>query len=439
MTNSVPTTPTKSHKRGDFGPEISLFTKHLEAIGDVLIGTVMAIQQVSQDSRDKLFKFEEERCDVEVDGKTRRVKVPNTEHREWKRLSRSYEHFKLARILMPRSLLVSLVSQYDAYLGRLLRLVFLQKPEILNGSDRKLSFESLSSFTSIDEAREYILEKEVEGLLRSSHSDQFKWMERTFDLPLTKGLHSWPLFMEITERRNLFVHTDGVVSSQYIAVCRQHKCTLEADVVEGKVLNVPQKYFEDAHATIYEIGVKLGHVLWRKLFPEDRETADSHLTNLCFDLIDQGKYALAIRILDFACEELKKFSSEVHQLTFVVNRAQAHKWSGDPDRCRRIMKSVDWSAKGDQFRLADAVLAENWDAAAKAMRRIGKSGSVDQTDYRDWPLFRDWRKQDAFLKAYAEIFGEEFSRGTEIKQLAAPQGPAAPGEDAAEESHDDAP
>lgn len=427
MTKSSSPIPSKL-KIAQFGPEISLFTKHLEAIDDVLVGTVMAIQRVTKDSHEKLLKFEEERCDVELDGNNRRVKVPNTEYRQWRRLSRSYEHFELARMLMPRSLLVSLVSQYDAYLGRLLRVVFLQKPEILNGSDKKLSFESLNSFASIDEAREYILEKEVEGILRSSHSEQFKWMENTFGIPLKKGLESWPRFMEITERRNLFVHTDGVVSSQYISVCSLNKCILEENITEGKVLNVPQGYFEEAHATIYEIGVKLGHVLWRKLFPDDRENADTHLTNLSFDLIDRGKYALAIRILDFACEEIKKFSNELHQLTFIVNRAQAYKWKGEHDRCCRIMKSVDWTAKGDQFRLADAVLSENWEFAAQVMRRIGRSGSVDQTAYRDWPLFSDWRKQDDFLKAYAEIFGEEFSRGTEVKQLTAPQSPEASGE-----------
>lgn len=404
-----------------FAPEIALFTKHLDAIGDVLIGMVMAIQEVTKRSKEELFKFEDEHCEVEEDEDARKVKVPSTHYREWKKLSRKYEHFELSRALLPRSLLVSLVSQYDAYLGRLLRVVFLRKPEILNGSDKKLSFESLNSFSSIGEAREYILEKEVEGILRSSHLDQFKWMERTFDLPLTKGLKSWPSFIELTERRNLFVHTDGVISSQYISVCKLHKYPLEADSVEGKKLGVPQKYFREAHATIYEIGVKLGHVLWRKLFPEERDKADSQLTDLAFELIDRGKYSLAIRILDFACDELKKFSNEGHQLTFVVNRAQAYKWNGDDDKCRRIMKSVDWSAKGDQFRLADAVLSEDWDRAGKVMRRIGKDGPVDQNDYRDWPLFRNLRKQDLFLKTYADVFGEDFSRLTEVKKLAAPE------------------
>lgn len=397
-----------------------MFIKHIDAINDVLHGMVFALQDVTLQSQEKLTKFEDEQCEIfDADGE-RGVKVPNTHYREWKYLLRKYEHFSLSRTLLTRSLLVSQISQYDAYLGRLLRTIFLRKPEILNGSDKKISFEMLSQFESLDVAREYILEKEVETILRSSHSDQFKWIERTFDLPLTKGLDSWPLFVEITERRNLFVHTDGVVSSQYIAVCNLNKCQLDESIKEGVRLGVPQEYFRNAHQCIYEIGVKLGHVLWRKLFPGEREEADSNFIRLTYDLIDNGKYDLACGLLDFACSDWKKFHNEANHLTLVVNRAQAYKWNGDEERCKKIMKAIDWSAKRDEFRLSDAVLADDWPRAIKVMKRIGHDGPVDKTDYRDWPLFRNLRKQEAFLTAYEEIFGEAFATKSEVKKKEVP-------------------
>src|SRR5690606_26404612 len=120
----------------------------------------------------------------------------------------------LSLVNFPRSLLVSLVSHFDAYVGRLIRAIYLRKPELLNSSERKLSFEELVRYDSIEAVREFVIEKEVESVLRGSHVEQFRWMERTYDVPLTKGLDSWPLFVELMERRNLFVHTDGIVSSQ---------------------------------------------------------------------------------------------------------------------------------------------------------------------------------------------------------------------------------
>ncbi len=391
-------------------PEVDLFIKHVDTIGDVLPLMVMAVQEITKNLQKELTDFESANCEVIVSGDERTVKVPNNHYRNWKRKLKSYERYNLTRTLLPRSLLVSLISQYDAYLGRLIRTIFIRKPEILNASEKMISFDVLSQFASIDAAREYILEKEVEAILRSSHAEQFKWMENAFSLPLTKDLTSWPAFIELTERRNLFVHTDGVVSSQYMAVCRLHKCKLEDGIKEGDRLNITQQYFTSAHQCIFEIGTKLGHVLWRKLFPDEREAADAHFIRITYDLLENNKLELAIRLLDFACNEIKKYASEANQLTLVVNRAQAYKWNGDPDRCKKIMRAVDWSAKGDQFKLADAVLAENWPVAAKVMRRIGKNGAVDQNDYRDWPLFREWRKEDLFLQTYLEVFGEPFAQ-----------------------------
>lgn len=166
----------------------------------------------------------------------------------------------------------------------------------------------------------------------------------------------------------------------------------------------------------YEIGVKLGHVLWRKLFPDEREKADENFIRLTYDLIDNGKYPLAAKLLDFACEDFKTFSNEMKKLILVVNRAQAYKWMGQERRCREIMQAVDWSAKGDQFCLADAVLAEDWSRAVKIMKRIGHDGPIKKTNYSDWPLFRNLRKQDIFLASYEEVFNEVFALKSEVKK-----------------------
>lgn len=416
----LPVKPVMEKELPDIGAEIALFAKHIDSIGHVLIGLVLALQEASKASRERLHAFEKDTCKVEEDGEKRSIEIPNEHYREWKNLLKRFEHFDLSRELLPRSLLVSLVSQYDAFLGRLLRAVFIKKPDILNGSDRKITFEALQHFQSIDAVREYLLEKEIESILRSSHSDQFKWMEKAFSLPLTKGLNSWSTFIELTERRNLFVHTDGIVSSQYMAVCNSHGVILAEGQKEGVCLGVPQDYFKCAHDCIYEIGVKLAHVLWRKLFPAERVNADNSLIVTSYELIEAGRYSLAISLLDFACEGMKSHATEVTKLALIVNRAQAYKWSGDQDRCKKIMQSVDWSAKSDQFRLADAVLRDDWSAAAKLVSRIGTDGVVSAIDYRDWPLFREFRKQDAFLETYRSLFGVEFSKKAERAQESIP-------------------
>lgn len=43
------------------------------------------------------------------------------------------------------------------------------------------------------------------------------------------------------------------------------------------------------------------------------------------------------------------------------------------------------------------------------MRRIGPNATPSKSDYRDWPLFKEYRQSDEFLNTFEEVFGEPFS------------------------------
>ena len=43
------------------------------------------------------------------------------------------------------------------------------------------------------------------------------------------------------------------------------------------------------------------------------------------------------------------------------------------------------------------------------MRRIGSNSVPSKSDYKDWPLFKEYRKSEEFLEAFEEVFGEPFS------------------------------
>jgi len=398
------------------GTEVNLFEKHVSSISDVLPGMIAALEMVAKKAHKELRAFEQEHCEVAEGDGGHYVRISGDHVARWRRLHKKVNQFDASKDLLPRSLLVSLVSQYDAFLGRLLKVCFLKKPELLHASDKQVTFEIINQFQSLEALREYMLEKEIEAVLRKSHLDQLQWMERTFGVTLTKGLDSLSSFIEITERRNLFVHTDGIVSSQYMAACRAHGVSLDPGIREGRRLRVTQKYFAESCDCIHEIGVKLGHVVWRKLFPHEREDADNHYLEYTFELLQAGKYRLAARLLDLACSVFAKQSAESEGLIFRINLAQAHKWNGDEDRCRRVLAETDWSAKEDKFKLAHAVLHENWVEVGALMRRIGTSDAVGTDGYRNWPLFRKLREHPIFAPTYQEIFGTPYEPPTATRE-----------------------
>jgi hypothetical protein len=312
---------------------------------------------------------------------------------------------------IPCSFIVSLISHYDAFLGNLIKEIYLIKPEILAASERSLSLSQLVKFDSIDEARNYILEKEVESVIRKSHADHFDWMENIFSIPLRKDLEVWPNFVEVTERRNLFVHTGGKVTSQYLKNCRKHNVIFEEEIEVGRELEATPRYFIKAYQVIFEIGLKLAHVLWRKFRPEEISIADRNIIGIGYDTLYEEDYELTKMIFNFATCVLKKHSNEENRKMMIVNRALAYKWSGDSCKAEEIIKKEDWSASSSRFRLAEAVILDDYSTALKIMKEIGDDESeVGRENYRNWPLFKEFRTNEEFIKVFEEIFNEPFSQ-----------------------------
>ncbi len=232
-------------------------------------------------------------------------------------------------------------------------------------------------------------------------------VRKKFNLPLTKGLDSWSNFIELTERRNLLVHCDGIVSSQYISVCRKHGIPL-ADIPQiGTKLESNNIYITNSYRCLYELGTKLTHVLWRKLLPANLDDSDSSLIEISYNLIHEEDYDLAARILDFSTCTLKKWKSDSNRRVFVINRAQTYYHSGIPEKCKDILNKEDWSSCSDEYQICVAVLLSDYYKAVQIMKRIGNTGPISEADYLDWPVFRDFRLSNEFSTTFEEIFNKK--------------------------------
>ena len=274
----------------------------------------------------------------------------------------------------------------------------------------KISFSEIAEFNSIEEIQNSLFELEVEKIIRDSHSTQFDTMEKIFDVKLKEGLDIWPDFIEITERRNLLAHTNGIVSKQYISICKRHNVPEEKIPNIGENLSFTGEYFTHAFDVFYEISLKLAHVLWRKILPRDLEKSDNHYNNQCFNLIKNKNYDVAVKLLDFISNQVKKHSNDNIRLYMKFNLCNAHRLNGQNGRCIELLDEIDTTALGLEFKLAEAVLRNKFVLAGKLMRQIGNShDAVDQLSYSNWPLFEEFRESEQFLKAYEEIFNKPFT------------------------------
>lgn len=319
-----------------------------------------------------------------------------------RRMARQIHHFPRFNNIF----LLGLVSQFDSYLGDLVRCLAVVMPHIINDSGKQYSAVELLEFGSLEEFKLSIVEREVESVLRTSHEDQFKWLESKIKKPLRDGLHNWPDFIEIFERRNLFAHTNGIVTRTYLAKCQSVGYKTDAGV--GEILSADPDYLRDSARTLMEVGVKLSQVLWRVSCndAENHEEADKLLNNSAFELIKVGMYSSAISILDFAFLPAMKHPRKAILNMMRINLANAHKLSGDIAAAERALSEEDWSPMQEQFQLCVAAVRDDFEEVRRLVPLV-PADQISAANYFQWPVFRGLVKRNDYIQFIRERFGDE--------------------------------
>lgn len=315
---------------------------------------------------------------------------------------------------LPELGIIGLISHYDAFLGNILRTIFTKKPEIVLTADKTISYAELSTANTIDSIRDSLIEREIENILRESHHEQFYLLEKKLNVKLREGLTVWPDFVELCQRRNLLTHTGGRISQQYIGNCKTHGGFIVKHKV-GDRLRVDREYFESANKIIFEIGIKIAYVFWRKFFTSEADKADSKINQICYDLIFKRRYSIAESILIFSCNILKKYKGQERTRRMaIVNLANSMRLQGKIAEAKEVVSAEDWSASENAFKMGVAVIEENLDRVVALMRLCGKSDYPSAEHYRTWPIFRKIRDEDSFTTTFEEIFGEPLRKTMNI-------------------------
>lgn len=310
--------------------------------------------------------------------------------------------------ILAQSLLISAFSAFDAYLGRLLRYFYSRKKELLGAIDRTATLSDLVKFPDLKSAIDSLIDKDIDSILRDSYTDAFGKIAKRFGLNTVTAFEGWKRFVELSQRRNLITHCDGMVSQQYIDCCKQARVKLPESLKVGDRLDVTPEYLATGIDILIEVGLKLGYTLWRKVFPKECEGSDKHMTQQVLALLETDKLELAESLSLFGTQAPGE-ATEVNRRIKLINLAQCYKWRGNREAMSETLGREDWSASIRDYRLCVAVLREEFDDAAKLMREIGRTGEmVDVAGYQDWPIFREFRKTSQFSDAFKDVYGETF-------------------------------
>lgn len=354
-------------------------------------------------------KFLEAKCEKGEEENS--WKVPASEYHHFVRITNRENGLVAASNFSLDSAFLGMIAKFDAYIGELMKKCIEVRPELMKTLNREVKFCDISSLSTIDQIRAYVIEKEVESTLRKAHIEHIQWFESKLQLSLQADTALISEFIEVTETRNLFAHCDGVVSAQFIENCKEYSVDLSGREI-GSRIEMTREYFSKSADVILDIGFKMANIIWRKLSNENIRKSDSLILEMVYDLIDSERYLPAIRIgKHFADKKVTK--DEDSYLTLLINLAQAYKWSGNQE-WKNILKKEQWNSKSNRYKIGKEALFEEWDSAARTMKTIGSTGEVKQENYECWPLFKQFRETTQFKETYKIIFGKDFEEKRQL-------------------------
>jgi hypothetical protein len=325
--------------------------------------------------------------------------------KRYKILNKDIERSEQAYYILPQSLFISIVSQFDVLVAQLIKFIYLYSDNKLLESDCQISFREVIQIGDIEKIKEKFINDRIDSALRDSHSEQIKTLSKLIgNVPLDK-VDFWSDFIEMTQRRNLFVHSKGVVSAQYISECHKAGVSIDETAI-GETLTVDEKYFTNSFHVFFCMGVMLSQVISRVVLGNQLlGEIDSVLNNVIYETICEEKYDIAITLSEFATDKNTKHSNKLDEKYFVLNHAQAYKWKGDTEKCREILSKYDFSESKEDILVAKYSLEDDVDNVIKSMKSIGSESDImNEEAFATWEIFKEMRTKDVFQKTFEEIF-----------------------------------
>lgn len=306
---------------------------------------------------------------------------------------------------MGRSALAALISEYESFLAKLLKIIGTLQPNIFVNDDDQISIREVQSFQSISQIKEAMLESKIEELLHEkSHVEVLQIISKKLGVNLESDKAMISEFVEVCQRRNLLVHGSGIVNKRYLRACDlagyKHKDSKNL----GDKLEIDRSYLRSATARVYLVGFFTLHIIWQKLIPRSTSDSIQAILEASHDLVDANLTKTCRKVCDFVLNSKSKIS-EKHRAFIALNRAQSFLFEpriSDAECSEGVsasLKMQDWSMTSPVVKLALACVNRSFND----IENLAKSAISDGLDYhaaQTWSIFREVRELPEFSRCF---------------------------------------
>lgn len=301
-----------------------------------------------------------------------------------------------------------LVSTFDELLGLIIKFAIRSKPEILNGIGKNVAYSEIVSAGDFSQLQSEIIDSMIESIMMDPRSTQIEWLEKYFlDFKLKEIWSEYNKFIEINERRNIYVHNDGYPSKAYVN--RIKSATGKAASVDfSKRLRLTSSYFNEASDILTEALIIISQGVTRKILKSNRDAKselDTGFAHAIYELIEEKRYESAARVGEIVVRKYPGIG-ELGSRMATINWAIAEKKRGEIEKCNKILDTPEWTASRDEFRLCVSAVKGDIDSVCSYIPKLKDSDWITPESYFEWPAFDGLRDKSEFWKALHETYGE---------------------------------
>lgn len=282
--------------------------------------------------------------------------------------------------LVLSSLLVSAVSAFEVLVTQLATAYFRLHPDAVDGSEKEFSLNDLKALSSIENAIEVAIERQVESIGRGLIEWE-KWFSKRLNIEFSKACINWETVQELFQRRHIIVHNGGRVSKQYLDKLPK---TPHSPKV-GNKLPATKEYVTESLIQLAAFGATLSLATWSKLCPGDGGEIAARQIELGRHFAETEDWRSVLAVSRTAGKS--KFPT-ADQIEIDCNRWLAQKQIEGAEAIRPLIEQWDVSALQSIYKLYKLCLLNNVEGALQLVPELLEAEELTITRLRKMPIFR---------------------------------------------------
>lgn len=301
---------------------------------------------------------------------------------------------------------VNCVTSYEQFVGFLFKSFYFQNSNCV--CKKALTFEELKEIGSVEEAKNYLINREIKDLMYGSIDDWQKHFKNNIKIKINHYESNIKEINEIFLRRNLIVHNSSIVNSIYLKEIGNSDYKID-DPIESSteyINNVQKLLFVNA----FYLGIfcidKMGYSKDEKL-----EIANT-FSFIAFNMMKNGKWEQA-KIIYSVIKEFELFSKEMkemHNINYLLCRVNLNE-----DNIYEEIEKIDFSDKSNFLKMGYFALMLKKDELIETIKLMGTDVRTDMIN--EWPVFFRVREDKNYYNKVIKVINQKHDENKDLIKI----------------------